>query len=314
MDNLNLIIGENKEQIDFYLNELTNKIDIAEENKITYDLSESTLSTLLDEASMISLFGDNKLIIGINFDLTKTSDDDLAYLTKYTDNINENSYIILITKSIDARKSSYKIFKNKFKIIDTAKTNNTDDLFKYIKDKIKENKYHMTDSSIEYFLTKTNNDINNINNELNKLFIFKEESKEITIPDIDTLVPESIDNVIYEFTNAILEDDIDTVIKMYNNFKIENISFDYLIASIANNFRQALIIKMLNNDRISNYDIAKKIGKKEFYVKKMLERIYSYSLEDLENYITKLARIDLNFKTGESNIDELELFLINKNS
>lgn len=314
MDNLYLIIGENKEQIDFYLKEILNKIDFSEDNKITYDLNESTISDILDEASMISLFAQTKVIIGSNFDITKMDDLSLEYLTKYVNSPSKDAYIILIAKSIDARKASYKIFKNNFKIIDTSKTNNKEDIFAYVKKKIKDNKYDMNDSTIEYLLSKTNNNISDIDNELNKLFIYKEDNKTITISDIDTLVPDSIDNIIYEFTNAILENDYDTIAKMYNNFKIENISFDYLITSIANSFRQALTIKILNNDKESISSIAKTIGKKEFYVKKMLERIYNYTEEDLTKYINKLALIDRNYKSGKSNIDELELFLLNKNS
>lgn len=314
MDNLYLIIGENKEQIDFYLKEILNKIDFSEDNKITYDLNESTISDILDEASMISLFAQTKVIIGSNFDITKMDDLSLEYLTKYVNSPSKDAYIILIAKSIDARKASYKIFKNNFKIIDTSKTNNKEDIFTYVKKKIKDNKYDMNDSTIEYLLSKTNNNISDIDNELNKLFIYKEDNKTITISDIDTLVPDSIDNIIYEFTNAILENDYDTIAKMYNNFKIENISFDYLISSIANSFRQALTIKILNNDKESISSIAKTIGKKEFYVKKMLERIYNYTEEDLTKYINKLALIDRNYKSGKSNIDELELFLLNKNS
>lgn len=314
MDNLYLIIGENKEQIDFYLKEILNKIDFSEDNKITYDLNESTISDILDEASMISLFAQTKVIIGSNFDITKMDDLSLEYLTKYVNSPSKDAYIILIAKSIDARKASYKIFKNNFKIIDTSKTNNKEDIFTYVKKKIKDNKYDMNDSTIEYLLSKTNNNISDIDNELNKLFIYKEDNKTITISDIDTLVPDSIDNIIYEFTNAILENDYDTIVKMYNNFKIENISFDYLISSIANSFRQALTIKILNNDKESISSIAKTIGKKEFYVKKMLERIYNYTEEDLTKYINKLALIDRNYKSGKSNIDELELFLLNKNS
>ena len=99
---------------------------------------------------------------------------------------------------------------------------------------------------------------------------------------------------------------------MYNNFKLQNISFDYLIVSIANAFRQALIIKMLHNDNKSNLEISKIIGKKEFYVKKMLERIYRYTEDDIASYISKLAIIDKNYKIGKVDMTALELFLINK--
>lgn len=313
MNNLYLIIGEDKKQIDFYLSQILNNITYEEENKITYNLSETSLGSILDEASMMSLFSNVKVIIGNNLELSKISENDYEYLTKYMANPNHDAYIILIAPKIDARLKNYKLFKDNFKIIDTTKNNNHDELLVYIQNKIKDNNYKIDKINIDYFLNKVGDDINNIDSELTKLFIYKEEDKTITKADIDLLITDNIDNVIYEFTNAVLENEIDTIAKMYNNFKIENISQDYLIVSLSNVFRQALIIKILSNEGKSNLEISKIIGKKEFYVKKMIERLYNYSENDLCNYINRLAEIDNNYKSGKSNIDELELFLINMN-
>ena len=63
---------------------------------------------------------------------------------------------------------------------------------------------------------------------------------------------------------------------------------------------------------MSNFEISKIIGKKEYFVKKSLDRLYRYSVEDLGNYINKLAKIDRDFKTGKDNIGSFELFLYEK--
>ena len=310
MNNLNLIIGTDSKQIDFYLLNILKKITYIEDNKITYDLSINSLSDILDEASMISLFSDNKVIIGNNFDINKLTDDDITYLKNYLTNINESAYIILIADSVDARKTNYKLLKEHFNIIDTTKADNIDDIYKYVLNRLKECKYKLND--INYFLDKVGKDINNINLELDKLMLYKADTKVITISDIDLLIVDNIDNIIYEFTNAFLEDDTDKIVKMYHNFKLQNVTVDYLIVSIANTLRQALTIKLMANEGKNNSDIAKIIGKKEFYVKKMLERIYRYSESQLAGYITKLALIDKNIKIGNSTDSALELFLIDK--
>lgn len=310
MNNLNLIIGTDSKQIDFYLLNILKKITYIEDNKITYDLSINSLSDILDEASMISLFSDNKVIIGNNFDINKLTDNDITYLKNYLTNINESAYIILIADSVDARKTNYKLLKEHFNIIDTTKADNIDDIYKYVLNRLKECKYKLND--INYFLDKVGKDINNINLELDKLMLYKADTKVITISDIDLLVVDNIDNIIYEFTNAFLEDDTDKIVKMYHNFKLQNVTVDYLIVSIANTLRQALTIKLMANEGKNNSDIAKIIGKKEFYVKKMLERIYRYSESQLAGYITKLALIDKNIKVGNSTDSALELFLIDK--
>lgn len=313
MNNLNLIISDDQKQIDFYLKRLLNNIEYVEDNKITYDLNNNTISDILDESSMISLFADIKIIVGLNLDISKLSDNDLDYLSKYVINPNKNSYIILIASKVDARLKNYKIFKEYFNIIESAKIDNKELLYEYTKDLIKSRNYKINNSDLEYFLSRTGDDINNINSELEKLFIYKETEKIIETKDIELLVQDTINNVIYEFTNAILDNDLDKVVSMYNNFKVENIPFDYLIVSIYNNIKTALIIKILNRQGENNLNISKKIGKKEFYVKKTLERIQQYTEDDLANFITKLAKVDKDFKSGNANnIDYLEFFIIDK--
>ena len=187
-------------------------------------------------------------------------------------------------------------------------------IYKYVDNKIKDNGYKIDNYNIDYLLSKIGNDINNINSELDKLFIYKENDKKILKDDIDLLILDNIDNVIYEFTNAILDEDIDKVKSMYDRFMIDNIGFDYLISTVAGSFRTNLIIKILYNKNMSNFDIGKVIGKKEYFVKKSIDRLYRYSLDDLLKYINQLAIIDRDFKMGKDNVSKFELFLFSKES
>lgn len=134
----------------------------------------------------------------------------------------------------------------------------------------------------------------------------------ITREDIDKLVMDSVDNIIYEFTNAFFDNDVDAITGMYEGFKVNNMGDDYLISALSNSLHQALIIKILYNEGSSNYKIASFIGKKEFYVKKMLERLSRYTIRDIEEMINKLGDIDREYKTGKNNSLALSLFLLGK--
>jgi len=309
MNNLFLIISEDKSIRDFNLYKILEKLDYQEDGKIIIDLNTSSFSDLLDEAGMMSMFCPTKVIIANNFNIDKITENDFNYLEKYLNNPNKDSYIILLANKIDSRKKSYKLLKDYFKIIDGTSFNNGD-VLEYFKNILIEKKYQMRD--IEYFINKVGNDINNINLELSKLMIYKEKDKIITINDINLLVKDNIENVMYEFTNAYFDKDYDKLMTMYERFKRDNISQDYLISSLAGSIRTNIIIKLLKNQGKSNQEIAKVIGKKEFFVKKTLERLYYYTLNGLTETLIRLADIDYQFKSGKSNIDELEFFLLNK--
>ena len=312
-NNLFLIIGDDDKLIQFSLYDILNNIEYDDNNKIIYDMNVNSFMDVIEEVSMVSLFSPVKIIIVNNFSLDKINDGELDYLEKYINSNNKDGYIILISDKVDARKKSYKVFKDNFKIIEVNKIDNNN-ILDYIVNKVKDSKFKIDMINIEYFLSKVGNDINNINNELEKLFIYKEDSKVITREDIDMLVFDNIDNVIYEFTNAILDCDYDKVKIMYDKFMLDNVSLDYLLSTIAGSFRNSLIIKLLYNKNMSYFDIGKIIGKKEYYVKKMIDRLYRYSIDDISNYINKLAIIDREFKSGKDFIGKFELFLFNKDN
>lgn len=311
--NLFLIIGENKQLIDFSIFDILSSIQYDENNKIIYDMNVNSFVDVMEEASMVSLFSPIKVIVVNNFGLDNISDSELDYLEKFINSNNKDVYMILISSKVDARKKSYKLFKDNFKVIEVDKMA-TDGIYDYVYNKVNDKGYRIDSVNVEYFLSKVGNDINNINSELEKLFIYKEDDKKISRNDIDLLVFDNIDNVMYEFTNAILDNDYDKIKIMYDKFMVDNVSFDYLIATVAGSIRTSLIIKLLSNKNMSNFDIGKIIGKKEYFVKKSLDRLYKYTVEDLAGYINKLAMIDRNFKNGKDNINRFELFLFSKDN
>ncbi|MDY3934301.1 MAG: DNA polymerase III subunit delta [Bacilli bacterium] len=311
MNNLYLIIGEDEKIVNFNLYNILDKIDYVDDNKIIYDHSVDSLTSVIDEASMMSLNGLLKVIIFNNFDLSKIDSNEIDYLSRYINSKNKDAYIIIVAKKIDGRKKEYKIFKDNFNIINTVLDNdNKSKIRDYIDNYIKSKGYKIDSINLDYLVSKLGIDINNINLECDKLMLYKNDNKYIDRQTIDLLISDNIDNIIYEFTNAIIERDNDKIVKMYNDFKTMNIGYDYLLVSIANYFRQLLIIKMLYNDGKSNIEISKVIGKKEFYVKKTLERLYNYTEDDLKSKISQLGKIDIDFKIGNSKIDMLLLFLV----
>ena len=61
-------------------------------------MSVSSISDIIDEASMISLFSDEKIIIGNNFNISDMTSNDVDYLSKYIGI--ENTKIEIDVKSI----------------------------------------------------------------------------------------------------------------------------------------------------------------------------------------------------------------------
>lgn len=301
--NLYLFYGNNKTIINNKINNIVDKYNIVENNIIKYDL-EDNLDNIIEEASMISLFGDTKLII---INTTFKEELDIDKLEDYLKNYNTNSYLVFVSNDkIDTRRKLYKLITKYGTVEDVSNDNNY--IRSYIKEYIKDYKI-----DINYFLSKVNDDLDNIKNELDKLMLYKLEDKNITNNDIDDLVISNIEDDIFALTDSVINRNIDRSLKLYNKFMEKNYEPIYIIGLLGNQFTLLYQVKKLYNMGKNNNDIASILNVHPYRVKLAIQNSYYYTESDLIKYIYKLANLDKDIKTG--NIDKtlgLELFLINK--
>lgn len=301
--NLYLFYGNNKTIINNKINNIVDKYNIVENNIIKYDL-EDNLDNIIEEASMISLFGDTKLII---INTTFKEEIDIDKLEDYLKNYNTNSYLVFVSNDkIDTRRKLYKLITKYGTVEDVSNGNNY--IRSYIKEYIKDYKI-----DINYFLSKVNDDLDNIKNELDKLMLYKLEDKNITNNDIDDLVISNIEDDIFALTDSVINRNIDRSLELYNKFMEKNYEPIYIIGLLGNQFTLLYQVKKLYNMGKNNNDIASILNVHPYRVKLAIQNSYYYTESDLIKYIYKLANLDKDIKTG--NIDKtlgLELFLINK--
>lgn len=306
--NVYLITGSNDSVINNTVSDILKQVNCDDNNKIIYNLKENTISDVIEEANTVSLFRSNKVILVYSSGIDKLDDEELIM---YLNNYNKDVYLIFIVEKSDARKKIVKLINEKGISIDS---DNVDKSYNknYVVSYLKDNGYKMNSNVIECFLSRVSDNINDIRNELDKLFIYKLDDKNISLDDVKLITYDNTDNIIYEFTNALLEKDENKAISMYHSFIDSNMAIDYILASIYNSYKTLYQIKELNKNN-SIRDISKTIGKKEYYVEKMLYRSMNYNDSELLDIIHTLAMIDKNYKSGLCNpVMEVELFILGK--
>lgn len=306
--NVYLITGSNDSVISNTVSDILKQVNCDDNNKIIYNLKENTISDVIEEANTVSLFRSNKVILVYSSSIDKLDNEELIM---YLNNYNKDVYLIFIVEKSDARKKIVKLINEKGISIDS---DNVDKSYNknYVVSYLKDNGYKMNSNVIECFLSRVSDNIDDIRNELDKLFIYKLDDKNISLDDVKLITYDNTDNIIYEFTNALLEKDENKAISMYHSFIDSNMAIDYILASIYNSYRTLYQIKELNKNN-SIRDISKTIGKKEYYVEKMLYRSMNYNDSELLDIIHTLAMIDKNYKSGLCNpVMEVELFILGK--
>ena len=310
--NFYLYYGDDISLINNEIGKLKNKIGISGDI-IYYDIEN--VSDIVVESSTIGMFNPYKfIVIDTSSYFSSKKDMDISSLTNYFDNYNVNSYLIFTygSSSIDSRRKLFKLISDNG-VVKKLEAN-SEYLNDFISNYIKDNGYSMDMNSMSYLLSRCDNNIDNIRNELDKLMLYKLNDKVITKEDISLLTIEDINDTVFELVSSILKNNNERAMKLYYNFINNGMDVSQIIAVISNQIRLLFQVKRLYNSGKSNDEIAKILEFKSVYrVKYLLSDCYYYSEGDLLKYLSKLADIDKAIKTGNGDGKLLlELFIAKK--
>ena len=310
--NFYLYYGDDISLINNEVSKLKNKIGISGDI-IYYDIEN--ISDIVVESSTIGMFNPYKfIVIDTSSYFSSKKDMDISSLTNYFDNYNVNSYLIFTygSSSIDSRRKLFKLISDNG-VVKKLEAN-SEYLNDFISNYIKDNGYSMDMNSMSYLLSRCDNNIDNIRNELDKLMLYKLNDKVITRDDISLLTIEDINDTVFELVSSILKNNNEKAMKLYYNFINNGMDVSQIITVISNQIRLLFQVKRLYNSGKSNDEIAKILEFKSVYrVKYLLSDCYYYSEGDLLKYLSKLADIDKAIKTGNGDGKLLlELFIAKK--
>ncbi|HHX16375.1 MAG TPA: DNA polymerase III subunit delta [Mollicutes bacterium] len=282
---------------------------------IKYDLEESSLNLLLEDALSLSLFNEHKIIIGSNANFLSASDtkgkvnQNVEDLLKYIDNPNDTSTIIFtLSTNIDKRKKIVKQLLSK-SIVKECNKLTVDNAVLFAKDIFSKANFQVGYSALNKLVHKTGNNLYLLNSECNKLMIYKNEEKKIELDDVDQMVERyDIDNL-FALTDAVVKKDINEALSLYQELLKRNEEPIKIIVIIANQFRLIFQVKRLKSKGLSDSEIASELAVHPYRVK--LAKETNLSEKELLKYLTTLADLDEQIKTGKINKDVgLELFLL----
>ena len=270
-----LFYGNNYSIIEDKINNIILKNNIDANNVIKYDM-ENNLDNIIEELSMNSLFGDKKAVI---VDITFKEEVDDKKIEEFLDKSKNNSNILIFNcanEKIDTRRKIYKIINKYGKIEELNK--NHDYVVDYIKKSLQDNNKSM---DINYFLSKVNDDLDNIKNELDKLILYKINDSHIENSDIDNLVIPNIEEEIFVLSDSVIKKDKKKSIELYQNFLNRNYEPIYIISLLGSQFHFLYQVKRLYNQNKSNDEIASILSAHPYRVKLTIQNSYIYTEEIL---------------------------------
>lgn len=305
-----LIYGESYRLIE----EEIAKIKKEETNIVVMDLSESSMEDVIREATYVSMFQENKILIVRNafiFTSAKTKEEDLELLLKYIENPISLTTIIFTTyEKVDARKKIYKEFTKKYKVISVGNLS-VNDLIAKVRDVCFKNKFKIDNETIQYILNCCGNNYDLIYNELQKIFLYYQEPQKIELEDAKEIVSKILVDNNFKFVEAVVNKNSRLALKLLEDLYTLKVDPIALIMLLAREYRLMFSVTTLMSNGLQKNDICKNLGLQDWQIEKIRKEAAGYYVDDLKNYLKRLSEIDYKIKSGEKDkFIELKTFLL----
>lgn len=304
-----LLYGTESFLIEQELKKIINKYKIDDISTTKYDLSIDSLKNILDDSMTVSLFDENKLIVVNNANIFNRgkNDDNIDLLVQYLSNPNPSTIIVFINPNatVDSTKKITKLIKDKG-VIKELNTTNPTDIIKSIC-----GSYKIDRECINLLIDRVGSNVLIIEQELNKLMLYKIDDKIITKEDIINLTSVNIDTDIFKFIDYIIQKEKDMAMRIYNEMIKQGEEPIKIIALLASKFRLMYQAVELTRSGCSQQDISSTLGVHIYPVKLAIQAGLKYNNKLLLNYLDKLADLDISIKTGKVEpVLGLELFIL----
>ena len=288
--------------------------EINEFSYVSYDLTQTLLEDIIEDAKTLPFMVENKAILVKNaYIFTGTKDKmnhNIESLEEYINHESPSTVLIfsLNEEALDERKSLVKLARKKF-IIRKIEETSKNDWPILIKKVLVNHKVDITKDATEYLIANSNNDLNKVSNEIAKFELYGEK---ITLEVAKALVSQPLEDNAFGMADAILSHDIARALEIYQDLRIQNEEPIRLISTIANQIRFIYQVNIYyRKGLVSEDSIARELQASPYRVKLALRKMKIATPDRLLNILHELSTLDVNIKSGTvDRFQGFELFLL----
>lgn len=295
--------------------------DEADFNLSTYDLEETPIEVVIEDAETLPFLGERRLILLYNpvfltSEKTKEKvEHNIAKLEAYLKQPAPFSVLVFVAhyEKLDERKKITKELKRSAEIFE-AKKMSEQELKKWLQTRAAFNKVQITDSAAIRMIELVGSNLFMLTSEMDKIALYMEETKLIDENIVEQMVSKSLEQNIFTLIDKIVNRKVDEALAIYYDLLKQNEEPLKILALISGQFRLIYQVKDLSRRGYGQQQIAGYLKTHPFRVKLAASQSGKFPDEELTRIIGLLADADYQMKTGGMNKELLiEMFLFKLN-
>ena len=262
---------------------------------------------IIDLAETLPFFAERRLIVLENTGFLKNATPELA---EYLKEMPETTYMIFVESELDKRGKLYKAIKEKGHIVE-LKRQDEKTLIRWILGMAKKEKLQMSEAAVRYLLAKTGNDMENLGQELEKLFCYCMNHTEVTVADIDEICTTQIGNHIFDMVDAVAAKEQKKALDYYYDLLTLKEPPMRILYMLTRQYRSLYFVKALMDQGYGKKEIASKAGLHPFVVGKSMVQCKRFGMGRLRQSMEEGAGLEQAVKTGTLSENlAVELFIV----
>ena len=313
-----VLTGEDVGQFEWLKKDILKKIgyDPSDLNYSYFDMKEASYAEVELDLVSLPFFADEKIVILDHLlDLTTAkkrnlTDEDLKQFENYLENPSESTRLVIFAEGkLDSKRRLVKLLKRDSQIIE-ATTPKEQDLKRYFSSQAQELGLQFVGDSLDQLLLKSGYDFGESQKNLALLQAYKEDGQ-ITLEDIEEVVPKSLQDNIFDLTQMILKCQIDQARNLVKDLRLQGEDEIKLIAILLSQFRMYSQVKIFSEEGQSESQIVASLselsGRKvnPYQVKFALRDSRRLSLSFLKQAMMTFIEADYAIKSGTYEKDYL---------
>ena len=278
------------------------RTEISSDYDITiFDSENFSADALIECCEQISFFAKNRLAIVKN--IANISEKDKQKLSKYVEDINPYCTILLY----DTTKS------NIFDFLQVEKVNlvlGEYEIKNIVKKQVECYGKNIEEDALNSLVTFCQKDLFRINLEIQKLVAYICERQTINLKDIEELVPQTEELVVFELTSAMAQKDTQKSLVMLSKLLGNQDQNSRLFALLSTTLRRMFFV--VASKEKTDSELASIFGVKEFAVKKLRTQSKNFAITTLKNIIYELCEVEYMTKNGQMTYENALYYIIQK--
>ena len=233
-------------------------------------------------------------------------------MSAYIENIPDTTCLLFVETEVDKRSRMYKAVK-KYGHIAEMERQDSAQLARWAAGILAKNGKKITTRTMEYFLGKTGDDMENITSELDKVISYTLGRDVITEEDIDAVCITQVTNKIFDMIAAIANRQTRKAMDLYEDLLTLKEPSMRILFLIARQFNQILQVKELMGRGMDKSTISSKLKIQPFVTGKIMIQAKTFTKEQILSYVNLCVDAEESVKTGKlSDRLAVELLIANK--